>query len=141
MNCPVCHVPLIGVERDRVEVDSCISCRGLWFDRGELDLLCEQTGVQLDPPALFKAAEPGAERPRQCPRCRKPMARVALAANARLVTDHCPDEPGIWFDASELGTLVDHASKAQGGAGPVVRFLGETFSRPEVRRPEQKEHE
>ena len=141
MNCPVCHVPMIAVERERVEVDSCISCRGLWFDRGELELLCEQTGVQLDPPAMFRAADAAGDRVRQCPRCRKPMARVALAANARLVTDHCPDEHGIWFDASELGAVLDHAAKVQGAAGPVIRFLGETFGRADVLPPEQKEPE
>lgn len=128
MDCPVCHVPLIAVERDQIEVDSCISCRGMWFDRGELELLCERSSVPLDMPKTFARATT-AERSRKCPRCRKEMAKVALAMNARLVTDHCPDEHGIWFDARELGTFVDYAAQAHGAAPPLVRFLGETFGR------------
>ncbi|HEU4522145.1 MAG TPA: zf-TFIIB domain-containing protein [Thermoanaerobaculia bacterium] len=125
MQCPVCSLPLIAVERDQIEVDSCISCHGLWFDRGEMELLCEKTGVTLDMPKLFVAASVP-ERPRECPRCRKRMAKVALAANARVVTDHCPDEHGIWFDARELGTVIDAAASAE---TPMVRFLGEVFGK------------
>jgi|SRR5687767_14678510 len=128
MNCPVCSVPLIAVERDRIEVDSCISCRGLWFDRGELELLCEQSSVPTDFPKLFTAAKTN-ERARQCPRCRKDMAKVALASNARLITDHCPDEHGIWFDARELGAVLDQAAHSHGASPPLVRFLGEVFGK------------
>jgi Zn-finger nucleic acid-binding protein len=128
MNCPVCDVPLIAVERDQIEVDSCISCRGLWFDRGELELLCEKQKIVLEFPKIFAAAETS-ERKRRCPRCRKEMAKVALAKNQRLITDHCPDEHGVWFDPRELGAIVDYAASAQGTAGPVARFLGEVFGK------------
>lgn len=129
MNCPVCAVPLIAVERDQVEVDSCISCRGLWFDRGELELLCEQSHVSLELATLFTSAGVVSERPRHCPRCNQSMAKVALASYPRLLTDHCPDEHGIWFDARELGAVIDHAAAQHGTAPPVVRFLGEVFGK------------
>ena len=119
---------MIAVERDQIEVDSCISCHGLWFDRGELELLCEKTGVELDLLKLFVAAG-AVERPRKCPRCGRAMAKVALAANARVVTDHCPEEHGIWFDSQELGSVIDYAAQAGGAQPPVVRFLGEMFGK------------
>jgi uncharacterized protein len=128
MNCPVCALPLIAVERDQIEVDSCISCHGLWFDRGELELLCEKTGVTLDMPQLFSAAAAN-ERARKCPRCTRAMAKVALTANMRVVTDHCPEEHGIWFDARELGSVIDEAALSGGSQPTVVRFLGEVFGK------------
>ena len=39
MDCPVCSEPMIVLEYDRVEVDYCVSCQGLWLDAGELELL------------------------------------------------------------------------------------------------------
>ncbi len=129
MNCPVCEVPMIAVERDQIEVDSCISCRGLWFDRGELELLCERSSVALDMPKLFRPAGGVSERPRHCPRCNRDMVKVALASNPRLVTDHCSEEHGIWFDAQELGALIDHAAREQGLIPPLARFLGEVFGK------------
>ncbi|HUP64972.1 MAG TPA: zf-TFIIB domain-containing protein [Thermoanaerobaculia bacterium] len=128
MNCPVCHVPLIAVERDRIEVDSCISCHGLWFDHGELDLLCERTGTAIDSAALFTPAVSN-ERLRKCPRCTKKMEQVALTEDLSMITDHCPEDHGIWFDARELGTLIDHAAAARGGSRPVGHFLGEVFGK------------
>ena len=41
MDCPICKVPLIVVERHKIEIDYCISCKGFWFDTGEIELLSE----------------------------------------------------------------------------------------------------
>jgi Zn-finger nucleic acid-binding protein len=37
MKCPVCSVELKMMDRQRVEIDYCPKCRGVWLDRGELD--------------------------------------------------------------------------------------------------------
>ncbi|MBS3948600.1 MAG: zf-TFIIB domain-containing protein [Dethiobacter sp.] len=42
MMCPVCsNVELKMAERQRVEIDYCPKCRGVWLDRGELDKIIE----------------------------------------------------------------------------------------------------
>jgi Zn-finger nucleic acid-binding protein len=41
MNCPHCNVELKMTERQKIEVDYCPKCRGIWLDRGELDKLLE----------------------------------------------------------------------------------------------------
>ena len=44
MECPRCAgEKLITVERDRIEIDTCPCCRGVWLDRGELDKLLERS--------------------------------------------------------------------------------------------------
>lgn len=130
MDCPVCKVPLIAVERDQIEVDYCISCRGLWFDRGELEILAEKFRLPLGVAPLLRPHAGTSERPRGCPRCGKNMEKAELAANRRVVIDRCSSgDHGMWFDARELGTLLDHASQVAGASGPVVQFLGEMFGK------------
>jgi Zn-finger nucleic acid-binding protein len=127
VNCPVCKVPLIAVEREKIEVDYCISCRGLWFDSGELQLLGERLQVPLDPSMLAAGEVVSSEKQRACPRCAKAMVKSEVAT--RLVVDRCPSGEGVWFDARELGAMIDHAAQRHGAARPVATFLGEMFGR------------
>jgi len=39
MNCPSDGTTLLMSERQGVEVDYCPQCRGIWLDRGELDVV------------------------------------------------------------------------------------------------------
>jgi uncharacterized protein len=43
MKCPHCNETLIMTERQRVEIDYCRKCRGVWLDRGELDKIIERS--------------------------------------------------------------------------------------------------
>jgi len=43
MKCPVCDVELLMTERERIEIDYCPKCRGIWLDRGELDKIIERS--------------------------------------------------------------------------------------------------
>lgn len=125
-------MPLIAVERDQVEVDYCISCRGLWFDHGELEILAEKVALPLGMAPLLRPHS-GNEQARKCPRCGKAMEKAELAANRRVVIDRCGNDHGLWFDARELGSLLDHASDVAGQSRPVAQFLGEMFGKEESR--------
>jgi len=39
MICPACRDEMIVVEYKKIELDICVSCRGVWFDADELGLL------------------------------------------------------------------------------------------------------
>jgi uncharacterized protein len=41
MKCPICAVELMMADRQRIEIDYCPQCRGVWLDRGELDKIIE----------------------------------------------------------------------------------------------------
>lgn len=44
MQCPVCKdVQLVMSERQKIEIDYCPQCRGVWLDRGELDKVIERS--------------------------------------------------------------------------------------------------
>ncbi|WOB10786.1 zf-TFIIB domain-containing protein [Piscinibacter gummiphilus] len=56
MYCPTCSTTrLVQTQRQKVEVDYCPHCRGIWLDRGELEkLLDKASGAQhavFEPPA------------------------------------------------------------------------------------------
>ncbi len=41
LTCPKCHGTMRTYERNGVHVDQCTDCRGIFLDRGELDLLID----------------------------------------------------------------------------------------------------
>jgi len=41
--CPTCKVDLVMSERQGIEIDYCLQCRGVWLDRGELDKIIERS--------------------------------------------------------------------------------------------------
>ena len=49
MPCPVCKVPLAMSDRQGVEIDYCLQCRGVWLDRGELDKIIERSAADIAP--------------------------------------------------------------------------------------------
>ena len=50
MKCPKCPGDLAKGERNGIEIDYCVQCRGIWLDGGELDKILERSGLQKDPP-------------------------------------------------------------------------------------------
>jgi Zn-finger nucleic acid-binding protein len=132
MYCPVCRESLVVVEREGIELDWCLKCRGLWFDEGELELLAEKSGRRLGPEDVGhpRAGAGVEEKPaprRKCPRCRRKMERVAAGSADPVQVDRCADH-GVWLDSGELGRMM--AQLEPGGSSDeavILRFLGETF--------------
>jgi Zn-finger nucleic acid-binding protein len=57
MQCPVCKdSQLVISERQKIEIDYCPSCRGVWLDRGELDKLIDRSAA--DQPASTPPSQP-----------------------------------------------------------------------------------
>ena len=48
MNCPRCNVPMTARTRERVEVDVCGQCSGVWLDGGELQKILELERGRID---------------------------------------------------------------------------------------------
>ena len=126
MDCPVCKVPLIAVERNSIEVDYCISCKGIWFDEGEIDLLSEKVHINKLGHIEFNKSESVTERSRKCPRCDKTMEKVTIGNNSGFLLDKCPDDQGIWFDSGELTKATNTISDIQNrDKSELINFLGE----------------
>ncbi len=122
MNCPVCNVPFITVERKNIEVEYCLSCNGFWLDRGELELINEILGLNAKINSPFNEKEIStAEKKYKCPKCNKIMKKVKIND---VIIDVCPNNDGIWFDKNELSKILNNSNKEN---GRIIKFLGEFF--------------
>ena len=139
MICPVCKYDMIVVEYNNIELDYCNSCKGVWFDSGELELLLESYGLEetkvfLD--GIFKSQEAvSSEKKRNCPICGRKMKKTEVGGQPVILIDICHDEHGLWFDGGEVIQLVrrlagahppKHDSREQ-----VIGFLEEVFEAPD----------
>ena len=121
MICPRCRATLTTVVRDtpsdRIELDACPSCHGVWFDRDELS-----AALQLENVTAFGTDSPLLEGDRvslPCPRNpRVSMHERHLAVPPDkgapdLKIDQCAECGGIWLDGGELPqTIAAMQSKA-----------------------------
>jgi len=99
-----------------LEVDECGRCAGLWLDNATFEQLvgrAEQLSTTLRGPTTGERRGPGPAAPmpagpayRPCPRCGKLMNRQNYARRSNVVIDVCR-EHGAWFDAHELGRILD----------------------------------
>jgi len=103
-----------------IELDYCPACRGIWFDRGELEALLLQVRSDIQPIGLPSPRDE--EATRRCPRHKVLMIERKLST-ARLrsslygaaertvpdgvTVDQCPACLGIWLDGGELGQITE----------------------------------
>jgi Zn-finger nucleic acid-binding protein len=135
MRCPVCKVPMIIVEHERIELDYCTKCLGVWFDAGELELLLESAGMdsaEFNMQKILSLPEKKIkESARRCSLCGKKMRKVAIGSSPEVVIDACVFGEGLWFDGGEVGQviqqLLDKPSTSAMAEDRMISFLGETF--------------
>ena len=135
MRCPVCKVPMIIVEHEKIELDYCTKCLGVWFDAGELDLLVESMKIEASNFNMQKILglpeKKIKEAARKCSLCRKRMKKVAIGSSPEVIIDACTLGEGLWFDGGEIGLIIKQllskSAKPSGAQEQVVTFLGETF--------------
>jgi Zn-finger nucleic acid-binding protein len=135
MICPVCRKVMIVVEQDKIELDHCPNCAGVWFDAGELELMLERMGRDSRALSLAQIADlpeaETAEKRRRCPVCGKKMKKRKIGQKPEVLIDFCPRGDGLWFDGGEVRQLIEQcAAKPGAKAGSeerVLCFLGDTF--------------
>jgi Zn-finger nucleic acid-binding protein len=114
MECPVCKYSMVILELDKVEIDYCPSCKGIWLDHGELELLMESK-IHEKLYESFNQAKNINEKKYGCPICKKKMEKVEFEKSG-IILDKCKKGHGLWFDKGELKSLltledVDHSKK------------------------------
>lgn len=129
MNCPTCKHPLMVLEFERVEVDHCVACGGVWLDAEEIELLF---GEPHEAELFFnKLAPTQAEKSRKlrCPISNTPMQKGTVdTAHGAVTYDYSPH--GLWFDRGELSQVLA-AGVIESGSEPLVAWLREIFPMPE----------
>ncbi len=135
MICPVCRKDMFVIEYKQIELDYCQSCKGVWFDAGELELLLEAGGVKDARQSLgdvLHLTEPRtSEKKRRCPICARNMKKVKIGSEAGVMIDACIHHDGLWFDGGEVAALVNIIAKKAIGKketeSEIMSFLRDVF--------------
>ena len=135
MKCPACSSLMIVVEHDKIELDYCLQCSGVWFDAEEMELLLEAmqlegSGLSLNS-ILTSAEARSVEKKRKCPICGRKMKKATVGHEVEITIDACSWGDGLWFDSGEIGQLItqlpDKPSEKSDSQGRVITFLGEVL--------------
>jgi len=135
MICPTCKSDMIVVEYNKIELDYCTNCQGVWFDSGELELLLESMNLEnqnvfLSNILSSEEAE-SSEKKRKCPICGQKMKKTGIGQEPEILIDVCQRGDGLWFDGGELGQLTRQLarkpSEKKRSQQEVITFLGEVF--------------
>jgi Zn-finger nucleic acid-binding protein len=139
MICPVCKYDMLVVEYHNIELDYCNSCKGVWFDSGELELLLKSQGLE-ETKAFFDGIlnsqeADSLEKKRNCPVCGRKMKKTAIGGQPEILIDVCRDKHGLWFDGGEVAQLIKHLAgehpPKRDSKEQVISFLEEVFKAPE----------
>ena len=135
MICPVCKYTMIVVEYHNIELDYCNSCKGVWFDFGELELLLKSQGLEEPKAFVDDILNPqeavSSEKKLKCPMCGRRMEKTAIGGQPKILIDVCRDKHGLWFDRGEVAQLIkrlavehppEHDSRER-----ITGFLEEVF--------------
>ena len=99
LRCPRDGGQLHSEKDHALEIEACPTCKGAWYDFGELAEL--EATVSRDEAALAGMLEYSKrESELRCPLCEKAMVAFDYRATS-LELDACPDEHGFWLDAGE----------------------------------------
>jgi len=123
MKCPVCNEAMIVLELNEVEIDYCPSCKGIWLDGGELELLLEDENERKRIMSSFKLEPNSSEKKYKCPICRKKMDKVYVGDQQGVLIDKCPSNDGFWFDKGELNRVIELSS----GKDKIIQHLDDLF--------------
>lgn len=106
MDCPKCQAEMqehtLSTLSGGVTIDRCMSCRGIWFDIGEAELLKDKWMADfIDDGDPAVGREQNEIRDINCPRCGKKMAELNDPVQTHIQYEAC-DVHGLYFDAGEF---------------------------------------
>lgn len=110
MNCPRCKSELQPLLIDGLELDSCTSCKGLWFHAGEL----REAKDLAEPAARWMDFDMWSDREAfavgansiACPSCGRSLSTVTYGETGVQV-DACGECRGVWLEENELVRIVE----------------------------------
>lgn len=145
MCCPRCKKTLEKAIFNRVEIDYCPKCLGMFFDEEELRWAKDERDRNLawldidlwEDKTKFKIGR-GA---RLCPCCRLPLYEV-FYGGSEIVVDLCNVCKGVWLDRGEFKKIIDYLKRTADRevltkyAKNLFKEFQEIFSGPETFREE-----
>ena len=119
---------MTAVEHDKIELDYCPVCHGIWFDKGELELLLDSlaggTAREMINSVAQRPGQETGEKNRKCPICHRRMRKAGMGLGGEIIIDVCNAGHGLWFDGGESGAFIKQLELEQPGtATPLDKAL------------------
>jgi Zn-finger nucleic acid-binding protein len=109
-----------------VHIDFCSTCKGIWFDQGELAFYTE---TPVDIPKLEEAIAAGRDAGLECPKCQgRHLVEVSYIKGQPLLLDVCASCHGVFVDRGELPQIESLSVKVR-GAEAIVKVAVELEAR------------
>lgn len=99
MKCPKCNVDLVSATRHKITVQTCPSCRGMWFERKELEEL-EDEAFDFGEHAKGTLVPSSTQSTLKCPECAAPLSRFHYRFYD-LEMELCGNQHGYWLEDEE----------------------------------------
>jgi Zn-finger nucleic acid-binding protein len=98
------------VRFEDIDVDRCVRCGGLWFDRLEDEKLRERAGAEaIDSGPSWQASMHNEQGNVFCPVDGTLMVRLVDEAQPQIWLESCPMCHGTFFDAGEFTEFKERA--------------------------------
>lgn len=115
MDCPNCEIPLRRFNIGSVSLDECSRCRGIWFDKNEL----EEAKDEIDPELRWMNMQIWHQQPRfqltdhlrDCPKCKKVKMQLITYQEPDVDVSYCPFCEGSWLDVDDFEKIIDALGK------------------------------
>jgi len=123
LNCPKCDHAMEKLEYERIEVDRCTYCGGIWFDLLEAEHLKSLEGSEsIDVGNPVDGRHFDQIRKIDCPVCHTRMIGMVDRSQPHIHFESCKVCYGIFFDAGEF---TDWKSKT------LLDFFRDLIARPD----------
>jgi Zn-finger nucleic acid-binding protein len=123
MTCPKCADTLHEVDSyERVTLDFCGGCKGIFFDAGEVAMYFE---LSSDLPQLDGSRAESKPTQLPCPKCGGRFEELRFGAPDPLVVDRCNGCGGVWLDRGEVPRLEALSAKLERPGSRMLRAMRE----------------
>jgi Zn-finger nucleic acid-binding protein len=103
LHCPKCRSDMEQIEIEGTIIDRCSSCKGIWFDEGELEQLSNKNAaLAIDTGDASVGKQHNVIDHYRCPRCGGSMEKTFDSQQPHIWYESCKDCQGSFFDAGEF---------------------------------------
>ncbi len=110
MKCLYCKIELKKKMINKIEIDECEKCKGIWFEDDELRKAKDSTDEDLNwmDFEIWKHEDQFKPKSRNlpCPKCNKVLVAINYS-DTDVEIDYCPTCKGTWLDKGEFKKIID----------------------------------
>ena len=130
MDCPKCSLPLTKIAFGAVALDECRSCRGIWFDAGEIEEVRDEVAPDLrwmDLEIWRDKADFRVESdPLYCPRCATEPLTAVTDTELNTTVRFCAQCRGSWLNVADLEDVIA-TLRAEADSRSVSEYVRESL--------------